>query len=343
MMMKKLATAMSLGLLASALVQAEETSTDFYGTLRIGIDDVSAGTPDDGMNGRDYLSAVGVKASVKMDNGLTGVGQVEYGIRSENSVDVVQNGQPTLRYALVGLKGGFGEVYYGSQTPLWHKYVRSAYFSDGNDSIRLGTVREDDLTQYYFKGANYSVGAGIHTEGQDGDSLDSWSVGGEYKAGPATLQAAYTKDERGDNNGGLLGVRVWYAVNDAITLSAFHHQADDDFDLYGGSSGNVALTDASVSGSKKGINNCAGEERTNDGLYAAYKSGANKVHARYAVDSCDTSGDVSSTKVEYVRYLAKNYNVWVSYEVLNNDEARKPTTSSGNDMSEAQVGVRFDF
>lgn len=341
MMKNKLVTALSLGLLSAALVQAEETTSSVYGTLRIGIDNVDAGTEDDGMNGRDYLSAVGIKGSVKMDNGLTGVGQVEYGLRDENAVDINQMGQPTLRLAFVGLKGGFGEVYYGSQTPLWHKYVRSAYFSDGNDTVRLGTVREDDLTQYYFTGKNFNIGAGIHTEGQDGDSLDSWSVGGEYKAGPATLQAAYTKDERGDNIGGLLGLRVWLAVNDAITLSAYYHQADDDFDLYSGSTGDVALTDASVSGDVKGIGNCSGEERTNQGVYAAYKFGSSKVHARYAIDSCEDSGDVASSKVEYVYYLAKNYNVWASYEALNNDTDRMPAT--GKEMSEAQLGVRFDF
>ncbi|WP_430462188.1 porin [Thalassolituus sp. LLYu03] len=341
MMMKKLATALSLGLLAAGFAHAEETTASAYGTLRIGVDNVNAGTSDDGMNGRDYLSAVGMKAAVKMDNGLTGVGQVEYGLRDENTVDIAQMGQPTLRLAFVGLKGAFGEVYYGSQTPLWHKYVRSAYFSDGNDTVRLGTVREDDLTQYYFKGENFNLGAGIHTEGQEGDSLDSWSVGGEYKAGPATLQAAYTKDERGANTGGLLGVRAWYAVTDALTLSAYFHQADDDFDLYGGSSGNVALTEAAVSGSVKGIGNCAGEERTNQGVYAAYKIGAGKVHARYAIDSCEDAGDVTSSKVEYVYYLAKNYNVWASYEALNNDSTRMPAT--GKEMSEAQLGVRFDF
>lgn len=343
MKMTKLATALSATLLATSLVQAEETKTSFYGTLRVGIDQVDAGTADDAANGRDYLSAVGVKASVKMDNGLTGLGQVEYGLRSDNAVDIEQMGQPTLRLATVGLQGDFGKVIYGSQSPLFHNYVRSAYFADGNDTVRLGTVRDDDLTHYIYTGKNYSLAAGIQTEGQDGDSIDSMSVAGDYKAGALTLQGAFLKDNRGDNKGRLAGVRVWYKLSDTVTLSAFRHQQSAKFDLYGGSTGNIQLKDAATEGTKNGINNCSGEKRANTGLYAAYTLGTGKVHARYAVDSCDTSGDVTSTKVEYMRYLAKNYSVWASYEMLNNDDTRKPTTSSGDDMSEAQLGVRFDF
>ncbi|MDK2776325.1 MAG: porin [Pseudomonadota bacterium] len=337
MKLNALTSAITCALLAAPLAQAAETQTDFYGSLRIGIDSVDAGVDEDGANGRDYLSRVGVKASTDLGNGLTGVGQIEYGIRDDNSIDIQQNGQPTLRLALVGLKGSFGEVYYGSQTPLFHKYVRSAYFSDGNDTVRLGTVREDDLTQYYFKGDNYSVAAAIHTEGQDGDDLDSYSFAGEYKAGPVTLQAAYVKDERvGD--GQLMGARAWYKVTDAVTLSAFYHLQDDDFGLYNGSTGNIRLV-----GGAPGIPNCAGQERSAQGIYASYQAGNGQIHGRYAVDSCEDDGDVSSAKVEYIHFLAKNYRLWVSYEALNNDDDRAPVSTSGDDMSETQLGVRYDF
>ena len=333
-----------LVLAAQPTLAANDSNLKLYSSFRIGIDSVDAGTSDDGANGRDYLSRIGVKGSMPLGDGLTGLAQLEYGLRSDNLVDVQQNGDPTMRLMMVGLKGDWGTVYYGSQTLLWHKFVRGAYFSDGNDSVRQGTIRDDDLIQYYYTSGGFTLGLGVQAEGQDGDSFDQYQVGAEYKTGPFKLQAAYSKDNRGDNTGGLLGLRGWWKITDNFTLSAYTHQASDDYDLYGGSStGNVRLRDSAVEGRKNGINSCSSEERSSDGIYGKYNFGKNMIHARYAVDSCDESGDVESVKLEFVHFLGKKYRVWASYEDLSNDEGRKPTTSSGDDMSEFQLGVRADF
>ncbi|MBB1481618.1 porin [Pseudoalteromonas sp. SG41-2] len=328
-------------------VKAAESSIkdiDFYASIRLGVDNIDAGTSDDGANGRDFLSRIGAKASIKIDDNLTAVTRVEYGLREENAVDLTQNNGPTLRQAYVGLKGDFGEVYFGSQTLLWNTYVRSAYFSDGIDTIRQGNVRDDDLLQYFYKQGNWNFGAGLQFKGQDGSSVDQMQLGGEYKSGPYKVQAAWSKDNQGDNKGNLYGLRGWWDVNDAVTLSAFVHKATNTYDIYGGSStGTVRLKDADVEGSKNAINACSSEDRTSSGLYASYQFGKNKIHTRYAIDSCDISGDVDSVKIEYIRYLSKALRAWVAYEDLSNDEQRKPTTSSGKDMSQLQAGVRFDF
>jgi len=52
-------------------------------------------------------------------------------------------------------------------------------------------------------------------------------------------------------------------------------------------------------------------------------------------------GDVTSIKVEYIRYLSKKFRLWASVEQLDSDTSRLPST--GEDMSEIQLGVRFDF
>ena len=65
------------------------------------------------------------------------------------------------------------------------------------------------------------------------------------------------------------------------------------------------------------------------------------MHARYAVNSCEIKGDVSSIKVEYIRYFSKKFRMWASFEQLDNDATRLPST--GEDMSAMQLGVRFDF
>lgn len=339
-------TFLGLAILSASTVGfAEEKPTSkFYGSFRLGIDTIDAGTSDDGANGRDYLSRIGFKTSVSIKDGLEGLVQVEYGLRSDNLVDFQQDGDPTLRLAMIGLKGNWGEVYYGSQTLLWHKFVRSSYFSDGLDTVRQGAIRDDDLLQYYYKKGGFTLGLGTQTEGQDGDSFDQFQIGGEYVTGPIKLQAAYSQDERGDNTGGLWGLRAWWTVNKHLQFSAYTHQADEDYDLYtGGSTGVIRLRDSSVEGRVDGLRGCSREDRNSTGVYGKYSFGSNQIHTRYAVDSCDDSGDVDSIKVEYIYFLNKYYRVWVAYEDLSNDDGRTPSTSSGDDFSLFQVGARADF
>lgn len=325
-----------------ALAEEGDIKTSFYGSLRLGIDSVDSGTNDDAANGRDFLSRIGGKASIDLGNGLTGLGLVEYGLRGDDGVNFSQNQKPGLRQVYVGVKGDFGKVTYGSQTITWHKFVRGAYFSDGLDSLRQGGIRDDDMLQWEKKSGNWKFGAAIQTEKQDGDSLDQYQAGIEYKTGPLKLQAALAADQRGENTGNLYGARAWYNVSDAITISAFYHLAEEDFDIYGGnSSGNVRIVSGAESAKIGGVTGCKTEERSTAGIYGKWKSGKNQIHARYAVNACDISGDVSSIKVEYVRLLSKKFKVWAAFEQLDSDESRLPST--GEDMSEFQLGARFDF
>ena len=189
---------------------------------------------------------------------------------------------------------------------------------------------------------NWKFGAAIQTEKQDGDSIDQYQLAAEYKNNNFKLQAALAADQQGENTGNLYGVRAWYDISDAFTVSAFYHLAEADFDIYNGnSSGNVRLVSAEESGKVGGVTTCAGEERTTAGLYGKWRQGNNQVHARYAVNSCDIKGDVSSIKVEYIRYLSKKFRVWASFEQLDNDTTRLPSTAE--DMSELQLAARFDF
>lgn len=342
-LLKKVCTA-TLLISATSAAYADEgdLKTSFYGSLRLGADYVDAGTDDDAANGRDFLSRMGAKASVDLGNGLTGLGLVEYGMRGDDGVNFSQNNKPGLRQIVVGVKGDFGKVTYGSQTLIWHKFVRGAYFSDGLDSLRQGAIRDDDMLQWEKKAGNWKFGAALQTEKQDGDSFDQYQAGIEYKAGPVKLQAALAADKRGENTGNLYGVRGWYNVSDSITLSAFYHLAEEDFDLYGGnSSGNVRLKSTLSGNDVGGVTSCKNEERSTAGLYGKWKADKNQVHLRYALNSCDVKGDVTSIKVEYIRYLSKKFRLWASVEQLDSDTSRLPST--GEDMSEIQLGVRFDF
>ena len=317
---------------------------DFKGSLRLGFDYVDAGTDDDAINGRDYLSRLSVNVKKRVGDGVALVGTIEYGLRSDNLVDLKQNGDPTLRLAYVGVQSDkYGSLYYGSQTIVFHRFVRSSYFSDGLDSTRLGSIRDDDMLQYYYSKGGLTVGLATQTENQDGDSFDQFQIGAEYDFDIAKLQVAGIKDNRGANTGTLWGVRGWVYPAKGVTLSAYHHQQTDDFDIYGGSTGTVRLRDAATEGRVDGIPNCSGEARSVTGVYGSYRLGSNQVQGRYAVDSCDVSGDVNSYKVEYVRHLSKDARLWVSFEKLDNDVLRAPASSSGDSMSQIEVGARYDF
>ena len=317
---------------------------DIYGSLRLGLDYVDAGTPDDAINGRDYLSRVGINAKKRIGDGVALVGTVEYGLRSDNLVDLQQNGDPTLRLAYVGVQSDkYGSLYYGSQTIVFHRFVRSSYFGDGLDSIRLASIRDDDMLQYYYSTGRLTLGAAVQTERQDGDSFDQFQLGAEYDLDIVKLQAAAIKDNQGASKGTLWGVRGWVYPAKGLTLSAYHHQQTDDFDLYGGSTGTIRLRDAATEGRVDGVPNCRGEARSASGVYASYRAGSNQIHGRVAVDSCDLSGDVQSYKIEYMRHLSRDARLWVSYEALDNDPLRAPASSSGDSMSQFQLGVRYDF
>ncbi len=329
-------------LLSGVSANATEVESDFYGSLRLGADYVDSGTADDAVNGRDYLSRVGVNANVQLADGLVGLGKVEYGLRGDDGVNFNQNQKAGMRQIYVGLQGKFGKVTYGSQTIIWHQYVRSAYFSDALDSLRQGAIRDDDMLQWQKSFDNWKFGAAIQTEQQDGDSIDQYQLAGQYQVNGLKVQAALAADQQGNNTGNLYGLRAWYDISKNFTVSAFYHLAEQDFDIYkGNSSGNVRLVSAKESGKVGGVTACTDEERSTAGLYGKWRQGSNQVHARYAVNSCDISGDVSSVKVEYIHYMSKKFRLWASFEQLDNDETRLPST--GENMSELQLGARFDF
>ncbi|ASP39247.1 hypothetical protein CHH28_11420 [Bacterioplanes sanyensis] len=344
--MKHLASCLMLSCAASSSLASATlpVQAEAYGSVRLGFDVIDAGTQDDGGNGRDFLSRVGVKATLPLQPGLTASGLLEYGTRAENGVDFKQNDAPGLRQAYIGLKGNWGEVRIGSQTMVWHSFVRGAYFSDANDTLRQGTIRDDDLLQYFYRRQSFRFGAALQAEGQDGDSIDQYQLAAEYSQPQWKAQLAWAKDQRGEYTGKLWGARVWLMPSDNWTLSAYRHQADRDYDFYTGSTtGNVRLRDASIEGSVNGVPGCSNEERSSTGVYLSYRSGIHQWHGRYALDECDVAGEVNSKKAEYVAHLHPQARLWLAYEVLDNDATRRPATSSGDSMSEIQLGLRLDF
>lgn len=301
--------------------------TDVYGSIRLGlemIDTDDGNDNNDDFAGRNFLSRFGIKASKELGNGLTAIGRIEYGLDP-----TAHRNEPALRLGYAGLSGAFGQVTFGSQTLVWHSMVRGAFFNDGADSLRMGTIRDSDLLNYWYnkkhKKGPVAIGAAVQLEtGEDGESIDNYTLGIAAKLGPVKLKAAALMENQnadaGVNDGedGLLaGIRIEYAQG-PIKVAGFAHQADEDFDTYNG-------------------NNVAGEETTTYGLYAMYKLKQHVIHGRYAVNTSDvTEGDPRSIKAEYVYHMDKKLRFWVSYENFDGDNRM-------TDYDEIQLGLRYDF
>ncbi|GAA4899816.1 porin [Ferrimonas pelagia] len=334
---------LTAALLAASFGAQATSDVDFYGSIRMGLDYVDAGSDNDAINGRDFLSRIGVKGSTDITDGIKGIAVVEYGLRGEDSINFKQNDKPTFRQLFVGLDTDYGKVTFGSQTVLYYTYVGSGYFSDAFDSLRLTGVRADDMLQYEYGAGNFKIASQVQLSGQDGDDVDQFQLAGQYGVGPLKLQAALVADTKGDDKGNKYGVRGWYDVTDSITLSAFFDFAEGDF-AGAIQPGNLKTTDNDGE-SISGVTQCELEDRQTSGIYGAYSFGASKVHARYALSSCDNSGDVSSYKAEYTYKLNKQMNLWASYEILDADNSRKVTKDdvTYDDFSQLQLGVRYDF
>jgi len=341
-------TTVEKGEKAIANAIGDKAKVDLYGSIRLGADFIDANVEQDGLNGRDFLSRVGVKASLKIDDTWTFISQIEYGTRSD-VVDFNQNGGLTLRQINAGFKHKeYGSVKFGSLTTTFHKFVRGSYFSDGLDTIRLSTIREDDFLAYDLKQGKFKFGAGIQIEGQDGDNIDQIQFGAEYADGPYKIQGAVVRDNEGANEGGQFGIRGWWKINSMLTVSAYHHSQNDDFDFPSGAGSTGALRLRAANGGLGNINfvtTCVGEDRTATGVYGSVRHAKHQFHAKYGVDSCDDAGDVDSLKLEYVHHFGKKLRSWVSFENLETDAGRTPADLSefGDSFRSVQLGARLDF
>lgn len=333
MKIKKLSLSVALGCVLTANSYADTTA---YASLRFVVQNLDTGGANDALDIEDRLSRFGIKASSTLDNGASIFGRIEYGVRTQFGEFVEGDEGANLRHAHVGFKGDFGKITLGTQTTLFHKFVRGSYFSDGLDSLRHGAIREEDLVQYTGKSGafKYGIEASLNDE-TDGEDVNHYTTAASYGNKKVKIQVANIQDVAGTNQGDLTGVRGW-AYFGPLTLSAFYHDSSEDFDTIF-IAGTGSVTGGNIT-SSAGINNaCANQGRDTTGIYGSYKFGSNQIHARYANLECDGANgvDIDSTKIEYVSFLSKKARVWLAYEDL--------STNTGTEPSLFEAGVRYDF
>jgi predicted porin len=146
-MMKKSTLVLAMALAGAATVQADPVTV--YGQLN-----VSAQSSDEG-DGRfselkSNSSRFGLKGDYALDNDLTLVYQLEWGV---DMADVGGGDNITSRNQYVGLKGNFGEVRLGRHdTALKDAQGKIDLFSDYEADVKnlwRGEVRASDSVTYY--------------------------------------------------------------------------------------------------------------------------------------------------------------------------------------------------
>ncbi len=281
-----------------------------YGSVRVMIEDNDV---KENISGEDALSRFGIKASQKISSDLTAFGQIEFGVDADdNGVNAAEDTDRDIfrRLGRAGLKGSWGSISFGAQTQVWHKFVRGAKFSDGVDTLRLGTIRDQDSLQYFGKFGGVKVGLSRSFEGNDNEHTQ---LGAAIPFPHGKLGVAYTLDEEG----GLLGLRPEVRFGGTL-VSLLYYNADSDFTAHG-------------------ANLCKdGGDTVSQGLYAKQKLGSSfTLHGRYMELDCDDDAkDADSTKVELIKQFNKKARIWFAYE----------TGEGGNVKDkEAQIGIRFDF
>ena len=286
-------------LLTQNLSAKEVSSFKVYGSVRVMLEN----NADKELSIEDALSRIGVKSSRHLLPNAEGFAAVEYGKGSGDK-------ELARRVIFAGVKGSWGSLSYGTQTQVWHKFVRGAKFSDQLDTLRLGTIRDQDSFQYFTKIGKIRLGTSRSFEKQGNEHTQ---FGVAIPFGKNKLGVAYTRD----SNGGLLGIRPEWVLN-KTQISILYYRADPDFSAHGAN-----LCRDSGDSITQGI---YAKQTFNDGLW---------IHARYMERDChDNEKDARSFKTEIAKKLNNRTRLWLAYEVGDAGNVKD---------NEVQLGFRFDF
>lgn len=249
-----------VGGLAATTVHADGPT--LYGQLNVSIDLLDNGD-DSGLNLSSNRSRLGVKGDVKIQEGLTGLYQIE----SELRADSANNFSLASRNTFVGLKGDFGTVragrfdtpvkLIGRQVELFANQVGDfRNLARGTASVassptaplvstRLGDERPHNTIAWTvpdFSGVSTTVQYATNIDdGATGtNDNDLISIGLSYSAGPLFVGAGYEQTGNaapGQDDPSVLRLAGYYNLGDwrftALWQTISGPVADSDQDVYG--------------------------------------------------------------------------------------------------------------
>ncbi|MBO1926833.1 porin [Thiomicrorhabdus sp. 6S2-11] len=205
-----------------------------YGKMHLAVEKVEGG--DASVNEHD--SRLGVKGSEDLGNGLKAIYKVEFALKT-----VADGGDETLsqRNTYLGLKGGFGQVMFGTHdTPtkmiqpsdlFGDTYADVKYFDNGLDD---GENRFSDTAMYVspsFSGVKLIAAAVLNEEGAtDADKSDWTNVAVTYGSVKKGLYLAAAYQDAGDIDETVVRVSAQYKMSDLIASIMYQDNSGDDQD-----------------------------------------------------------------------------------------------------------------
>lgn len=230
---KKILSVAIAGALAGSMAFAANADVTLYGQLDVSVDyldveDVGAGFKGDDVSMNSNYSAIGVKGSEDLGNGLKAIFMVEYQTNMDESGGA---GGVTGRDRFVGLQGGFGTVRFGAMNhtykssgamidPLWRTafdtrdsaLISGLHGGNGDDGEgRMTNAIAYDTPDFNgLSGAvTYSLDSDCPVGSASGCQDDNaYSVGARYNNGPILAFVDYlSSDKGGDDSAWKVGGR----------------------------------------------------------------------------------------------------------------------------------------
>ena len=215
---KKILSTAIAGVLAGSMAFAANADVTLYGQIDLSIDAVDVDGLGDDINMNSNFSAIGVKGSEDLGNGLKAIFMAEYQYDAAGA-----GGINTGRDQWIGLDGSFGKLRFGSMStpykatgamidPLWRTAfdtrniglasdLHSGSGDDGHGRMTKAIGYDTPDFNGLSAAATYSFDddCGIGAAPGCADD-DAYSVGARYKNGPALAFVDYVTSDKGGSD-----------------------------------------------------------------------------------------------------------------------------------------------
>ena len=218
---KKILSTAIAGVLAGSMAFAANADVTLYGQIDLSIDaldvdNLGAGVNGDDINMNSNYSAIGVKGSEDLGNGLKAIFMAEFQYDAAGA-----GGINTGRDQWIGLDGSFGKVRFGAMStpykatgamidPLWRtaldsrdlglaSALHSGSGEDGHGRATKAIAYDTPDFNGLSAAATYSFDddCGVGSAAGCADD-DAYSLGARYKNGPALAFVDYVTSDKGD-------------------------------------------------------------------------------------------------------------------------------------------------
>jgi len=170
-----------------------EDSNSLTASVRIGATFVDSETVDSDFSFRNFGSRIKWSGEKGFDNGLTGIGYLEFGLNPDNN-SRGSSGVDRTRHAWAGIKGGFGSVKIGAQYAAFYDMVSGhtdiAWW--GSCWTQFECSRETRVLKYRGSAGAISYAASVQGNPEDdgNDAGDEIELGINYNVAGLTVGLA---------------------------------------------------------------------------------------------------------------------------------------------------------